>query len=474
MANWNFGAKDFKNYPHFDKPLPLREIEALVKDPARVKSHAFFPFLRYDKKWQPFRTRGAKPAKKLRAIRYAGRADAYIFGYYRHLLSDRYEDQLAVHGLGDAVIAYRKIKAGPSERGGKCNIHFAHEVFQAVHRLGNCCVVTLDISSFFESLDHARLKEVWCNLLGETTLPPDHAAVFKHITRYAEVNRDDAYLALGYCRKRRSGGLHYLRSPRDMPLQLCSPQDFRTKICAAKLVKWNKHDFGIPQGAPISDLLANAYLLEFDILMHQYATKRAGIYRRYSDDILLIVPGDGRAGSAVRKLARRSIKLFGDKLEIKEKKAITVKFVRRGSVLTASWVHGGRRTNGLEYLGFRFDGTNVFLRDSTISNLNRKVTRAIHAVTHALVARYPGKDGAFILAQFDVDRFMRRYGRVEEFDENAAYNEWTFWSYASRSVEVMGEYSLPIYRQLRSLRKQIRLKASQAIKERFAGPVGSP
>ena len=165
----------------------------------------------------------------------------------------------------DNVIAYRKIPAG-LHGSGKCNIHFADEAFSAVARLGNCCAVALDISKFFESIDHDRLKRVWCGLLGIDRLPDDHWAVFKAITRYAEVDRDLAYERLGFANRRRNGGWEYLRSKREMPIQLCSPSDFRRKIAGTDgLIAPNANAYGIPQGAPLSDLLANAYLMDFDV-----------------------------------------------------------------------------------------------------------------------------------------------------------------------------------------------------------------
>lgn len=60
-------------------------------------------------------------------------------------------------------------------------------------------------------------------------LPDDHWAVFKAITRYAEVDRDLAYERLGFARRRHNGGWEYLKSKRELPTQLCSTSDFRSK-----------------------------------------------------------------------------------------------------------------------------------------------------------------------------------------------------------------------------------------------------
>jgi retron-type reverse transcriptase len=45
---------------------------------------------------------------------------------------------------------------------------------------------------------------------------------------------------------------------------------------------------GIPQGTPISAVLANIYMLEFDKVIHNWLSARGGVYRRYSDDMLFI------------------------------------------------------------------------------------------------------------------------------------------------------------------------------------------
>ena len=193
---WPLTSKDLKRYPHFDGAYPIAELERIATDPTRVASRAFFPFLLYNKSWRPFRKTGAPSAKKIRPIRYAARSDSAVFSYYRHLLSQLYESELKCRGIDSCPIAYRKIRSA-NRNHGKCNIDFAADAFQMIRSLGKCCVTTLDISSYFECIDHGRLRNVWCELLGVTKLPPDHAAVFKAITKYAVVERDSAYQRIG-------------------------------------------------------------------------------------------------------------------------------------------------------------------------------------------------------------------------------------------------------------------------------------
>ena len=121
-------------------------------------------------------------ARKDRPIRFAARLDSCTISYYRHLLAAPYEAVLHAEGLADAVIAYRRIPKA-TDGGGQSKIDFALSAAQAILSQRNCCTIALDISSFFEALDHQRLRSVWADLLGVSRLPADHFKVFQAITR---------------------------------------------------------------------------------------------------------------------------------------------------------------------------------------------------------------------------------------------------------------------------------------------------
>ena len=472
VSDWK---PQFKRYPHFDKDISGANIEALVHNPSRVAENSFFPFLRYSKSYQPFRSKiSGKPPRKNRPLRYASRRDAYIFSYYRHLLSAPYEALLKAEGLSDTVLAYRKIPEPTG--GGKSNIQFARDAFQNVRLLGTCTVATLDIGSFFECIDHARLGNLWCRLLGVSSLPPDHAAVFKAVTQYAVVDREAAYERLGYLRREVIHGrerLAYTTSYDDMPRQLCSMKDFREKICGKggewpTLIESARENWGIPQGSPISDLLANLSLIEFDRSMREHCENVGGSYLRYSDDIMLIVPGEVSKCLALCDLARVEIALSGDKLRFKDSKTRVVGFrpgVDRQSCFNAD---SQVPTNGLEYLGFRFDGRSVYLRDSTVARLHRKIAGGVKAACAEMVARYPGRDAAYVISRFDFGRFLERFGRVEDFDPHGNFDGWTFWTYARRAMTVFGPVGRPIAVQLRKYKTAVRSRVGKEIVRRLA------
>ena len=318
----------------------------------------------YPQRYTRFAPRGTTGRVKERPIRYAARRDAYIFSYYRHLLSQEYEAELNSLGLATSILAYRRIPLSDG-KGGKCNIHFAHEAISKVLELGTCCVIALDVSSFFESLDHIKLKALWCRMLGVSRLPADHFHVFQAITQYAVVDKEKAYERLGHFGSRRTTSTGetingYLTPYKNMPKHLCTGKEFQEKIAGANgnksIITKNHKPYGIPQGAPISDLLANLYLLDFDSLVAGWVREVGGAYYRYSDDILIVVPGNEAAGRALMTRTRDLIRHFGDKLLIKEEKSSLFDFEPKGDGQNCRLLHGTQGKNGLEYLGFRYDG----------------------------------------------------------------------------------------------------------------------
>ena len=124
--------------------------------------------------------------------------------------------------------------------------------------------------------------------------------VFEAVTHYAVVDKQAVYTRLGHFgekRKTKSGKAinGYLTPYKKIPRQLCTGVEFREKIAGGNgqksLIRQNHKQYGIPQGSPISDLLANFYLIDFDKTVHGWARSILGNYYRYSDDILIIVPG---------------------------------------------------------------------------------------------------------------------------------------------------------------------------------------
>jgi hypothetical protein len=146
--------------------------------------------------------------------------------------------------------------------------------------------MAFDLKDFFESLDHKRLKQKWKRILNVLELPADHYSVFKAVTKYAWVERDALFKHLGITRTKQSSW----RGP------ICTPKQFReqvrTKDKSTSLVKTRIGAKGVPQGSAISALLSNLYMMDVDKRLASLAETKGGLYRRYSDDILIVCHPD--------------------------------------------------------------------------------------------------------------------------------------------------------------------------------------
>lgn len=97
-----------------------------VRNPKMVGKHAFMPLMHRVMRTYPFKIDGDGKRKckpKKRELHFASHFDAAIYGYYGHVLQERYERVLQEKKIDDVVTAYRKIKS-ESHLGNKSNIDF--------------------------------------------------------------------------------------------------------------------------------------------------------------------------------------------------------------------------------------------------------------------------------------------------------------------------------------------------------------
>lgn len=179
------------------------------------------------------------------------------------------------HDISEVAIAYR-------DNLQKNNIDFAKDAFTAISSYAKCFVMIGDFTDFFDSLDHEHLKKMLCKVFCVERLPDDYFAVFKNITRFASWDWKDLVEAAceNICERK-------LRKKLNSKTTIITKEQF----CEHKSsIYKNNTAKGIPQGSPISAVLSNVYMIDIDKQIKSYVNDLGGVYMRYSDDFIIILP----------------------------------------------------------------------------------------------------------------------------------------------------------------------------------------
>jgi hypothetical protein len=114
----------------------------------------------------------------------------------------------------------------------------------------------------------------------------------------------------------------------------------------------------------------------FDRDVNELLVGHSGIYRRYSDDIIVVLPSSSD-GSVKETIINR---IKEEKLEIEERKTNVYEFERTESGIRCT--HIGKDDNKvLEYLGFSFDGNRVLLKPASVCKFYYKMHRSVRRGT---------------------------------------------------------------------------------------------
>lgn len=421
-----------KKYPHIGLPLSLKDlswVNEYVSDSLKIANHSFYPFLHrtmcakryrknYDEETDEVLQNGKREKSyKVREIYYANHLDANIYSYYANKLSELYENLIASRNLHLVVTAYRKIQIpNKIKNRGMNNVDFAEEIFDFIRSSNedNLVAITFDIKGFFDNLDHKRIKESWKKLLKCKSLPDDHYNIFKNITKFSYIDDFDLFdefkdelIVLnnnGNYKKKCVKNIDFLRNQN--VIAFCEKKDFDKRIRQKGLIKAYKKLFnidskkmeerykGIPQGSPISSILANLYLIDFDLLVNNEIIDISGIYRRYSDDIVIVCK-ECYKDYIINYITKQIVNF---NLEIQKKKTNVYLFKRNldkrfscFKILLNGNLSSRRR---FEYLGFEFDGYHTYLKSSSLSKFYGRMKKAINrGAFYAKYSKYKSGHG---------------------------------------------------------------------------------
>lgn len=355
-----------RNYAHFDKRLGLLEVYKFISNPDNISRHSFYPFIFYEKKMYKY-SRGSGVKKKTRPICYASHIDRCIYQYYGKILNDTYNKKAIDIGLDKCAIAYRTNKS-------MSNIHFAKEVFDFIKATKKALIIVGDFKGFFDNLDHTYLKEQICKLLNADKLSDDMYAVFKSMTKFSKCHLEDILLFKGL--KNIYSGIKELNSLESI-MSVEQFREFKKKY----LIK-NTESYGIPQGSSLSGIFSNIYMLEFDSMMKELAHQQNGLYRRYSDDFIIVMPYIGIEESqlVIQKLTQIVHNI--PKLVLEKDKTRIYTFFNSCITDITSTIESEVKEvkNMINYLGFSFDGKFVSIREKTLGKYNYRMRRKVDGI----------------------------------------------------------------------------------------------
>ena len=349
---------DTKPYAHFDLrvSLSMPSIRKYVMDRTKIVTHSFYPFIHFEKKNSRY---GKKGPKKPRELYYCSHLDRCVYQRYAFLLNYQYNIWACENNIDDVAIAYR-------DSLGKNNIDFAKDAFDAIRSFPQCFILVGDFTNFFDNLEHQYLKKMMCEVLGVERLPQDYFSVFKNITRFSSWDWKDIVKAAGENIAERG-----VRKKINSKETVLTKEQFQKN---KKDIKKNISGVGVPQGSPISAVLSNIYMIEFDKYIKRYVASKSGIYMRYSDDFIIVLPYERDAEIAdFTSYIFSYVESMKGLIDLQKEK--TSCYTYKDEV-----IYEGDQPSSINYLGFLFDGKNIRIRPRAITKYYYRMRRKANTI----------------------------------------------------------------------------------------------
>lgn len=446
LQEWKQKNARARRYAHFDDKISLEKVWDYISNPANIQKHGFYPFIHYEKKFNKFKKENGVGyiKEKSRDICYSAHIDRYIFSYYGYLINQKYNNYLVERSMDMVAVAYRdNLK--------KSNIHFAKKAFDCIRGAGNCYVIIGDFSHFFDSLDHNYLKMRMCDVLGVKFLPADFYAVFKNLTKYSVWELTDL-LKLNNLEDNEED-IAILNSKR----KVLTEQEF--KKYKSEYICRHKENYGIPQGSAISAVLANVYMIYADEQLNQLINKYNGLYMRYSDDFIIVMPGDSKEEFQTVLSSMEHIIKSVPRLDLQPDK--TQIFQYKNTMLYScnsefyKDIANGKKE--IDYLGFTFNGKEITIRDKTISKYYYRLYRKLKTIV---------KNGGYTSSgkRISCKNLYEKYSvKGAWLKDSKGHIKGNFITYVQRAQKVFGDDE-PIDRKTRRHLLKIRRMLDEAFR----------
>lgn len=298
-------------YAHFDSRVNLKQqlVQSYILDPEKVAHHSFYPFIQYVKQQTKIKkVKGQKKEfkEKDRLISYSAHMDTCIYQRYAFLANQYYNEFSAEHGLDLVSVAYR-------DKLGLATYELAQRAFSFIQAQQRCLIMVGDFTNFFDKIDHKYLKQQLCKLLKVDILPEDWYAVFRHVTHYGKCDMLELLKLRGI-----KATQHKAIKKLNRASRVVNKEQFAQLKASFKK---NKENFGIPQGSPISAVLANVYMMNYDLDFQHFAQTQSGMYMRYSDDTILVLPlAEGECAEGYLKAVEQLLKPYEGLVELQPSK----------------------------------------------------------------------------------------------------------------------------------------------------------
>jgi hypothetical protein len=185
-------------------------------------------------------------------------------------------------------------------------------------------------------------------------------------------------------------------------------------------------------------------LLHFDNVINKFITDAGGIYRRYSDDMVVVCPlkiKDELSGLVYKEIGKYELEIQQSKTQIFQFKKENGK-LRCGQEFdkVVNW------DKNFVYLGFEFDGENVLLKSASLSGYYRKMKRSVNRALHFAGSKYGNNRGIVFKRRLFKKFSYRGAKRIRKwlwnekenkFKKSDSYNWGNFLSYANKASGIM-------------------------------------